>query len=103
MQAYPSVYEPELQQSRSVARWQGLVVLDLPPAIRQADRGSHLCWQIPAVIWFRRAAEARGAAAARVAGPRKFDPRRTPADVELRPPGSAPAYRYQLHRLPTAS
>ncbi|SNR36921.1 3'-5' exonuclease [Blastococcus mobilis] len=50
---------------------------------------------------FRRAAEARHAAA-RVPRPRKADPRRTPADIELRPPESSHTYRYQLHRLPPA-
>jgi hypothetical protein len=30
---------------------------------------------------------------------RKTDPVRTPADIELRPPESTHAYRYQLHRL----
>jgi hypothetical protein len=57
-------------------------------------------------VWFhgsfRRAAEARQAAATRVTRPRKTDPLRTPADTELRPPESAHAYRYQLHRLPHA-
>jgi hypothetical protein len=56
-------------------------------------------------VWFhgsfRRATAARQAAA-RVARPGKGDPRRTPADIELRPPESTHTYRYQLHRLPPA-
>jgi DNA polymerase III epsilon subunit-like protein len=57
-------------------------------------------------VWFhgsfRRAADARQAAAARITRQRKTDPVRKPADIELRPPESTHAYRYQLHRLPTA-
>ena len=48
-------------------------------------------------VWFhgsfRRAADARRAAAARVSRTRKADPVRTPADIELRSPQSVHAFR----------